>query len=56
MKTINIPFEDAEFKKILKLKEDLKKELNTSILSWKDFVMFKLNLKEIKYGNKRNTD
>lgn len=57
MKTINVPFEDAEFKKIQKMKEEMKKEFGTSILSWKDFIMYKLNLMEYKkYGNKRNTN
>jgi len=55
MKTINIMFEEAEFKKMQKLKEELKKELNTPILSWKSVIMIKLNLMDgSKYGNKRN--
>ena len=52
MKTINVTFEDREYKELMVKKNYLRKKLNLSILSWQKFILY---LNEHHNGGFKNT-
>ena len=53
MKTINVTFEDKEYKELMDKKQKLKKKLNLSILSWQKFIIY---LNNHHNGEFKNTE
>ena len=47
MKRIHETFTDEEFKKLITIKENTRKNLNWNRLTWRDFILIKLGVKDI---------
>lgn len=53
MKTINVTFEDREYKELIKKKQELRKKLKKGVFSWQNFILY---LNQHHNGGFKNTE